>query len=261
MPHAARSAVSVCMAAYNGERHIEEQIGSILAQLGADDELIIVDDRSTDGTRDVVRRIEDDRIRLVARDVNLGYVRTFEEALGLATRPHVLLSDQDDVWLPGRVDAMSAALELTDVVATNLGTLDGPSTLRGPFGQSDWRLRAVDSRRHGRNILGILLGDRPYYGCAMGLRRSVLPLVLPLPSFLHESHDLWLALAGNVQGSITHLEVRSLDRRLHDSNQTPDRPRGPGAVVRSRLVLLRCLRILRTRRRVLRNRADEGIHP
>lgn len=239
MPDGARPAVSVCMAAYNGERHIAEQIETILVQLGEDDELIVVDDCSTDGTADVVGSLADERIRLVRQVPNAGYVRTFEHALRLARNPHVLLSDQDDVWLPGRADAMSAALGRTAVVATNLTTLGGADSLRGPYGQSDWKLRSRDSRRAVRNVVGILAGNRPYYGCAMGVRKSELDSVLPLPSYLTESHDLWLALYGNLSMSITHLEIRSLARRLHETNQTPVRPRGPVAVLRSRAMLVR----------------------
>lgn len=247
MTGGARPAVSVCMAAYNGERHIADQIDSILAQLVEGDELIVVDDCSPDGTAAVVESIDDERVRLVRRAPNVGYVRTFEHALGLAGNPHVLLSDQDDVWLPGRIEAMSRALTENAVVATNLSTLGGPETLRGPYGQSDWRLRPRDSRRHVRNVLGVLAGNRPYYGCAMGVRRSDLDTVLPFPEYLRESHDLWLALYGNLAGSIVHLEIRSLARRLHETNQTPVRPRGPLTVLRSRLMLIRSTITLRRR--------------
>lgn len=242
-----RTPVSVCMATYNGARHVADQVNSILSQLSDEDELVIVDDCSRDSTLEVVSAIPDPRIRVTAQAVNRGYVRTFEHALLLARHPHVLLSDQDDVWLPGRVEAMSEALSRGAVVATNLTTLGGAARLRGPYGQADWKLRAADSSRHARNVLGILAGNRPYYGCAMGVRRSDLDRVLPFPDYLDESHDLWLALYGNVAGSMVHLEIRSLARRLHDTNQTPVRPRGPLAVLRSRLMLIRSLITLRRR--------------
>lgn len=244
-----RPPVSVCLAAYRGQAYIEEQIASILAQLAPGDEVVVVDDASPDATVEVVRAIADPRVRLVEAPANRGYVRTFEEALRLATGELLLLSDQDDVWLPGRLDAMVAALRDHDVVAGNLTTLGGPDRLAGPFGQPDWRLRSRDSGRHVANVLGILAGDRPYYGCAMGVRRAALEVLLPFPAWLVESHDLWIALYGNLAGSIRHLDERVLARRLHDANATPQRMRSVPAALRSRAMLLRAIAELTRRRR------------
>jgi hypothetical protein len=178
---------------------------------------------------------------VVASPVNRGYVRAFEAALGATRGEVVLLSDQDDVWLPGRRDAMVAALADHQVVATNLATLGGPEALQGPLGQADWKLGPRDDGRRMANVLGILAGLKPYYGCAMGVRRDALATVLPFPPHLVESHDLWLAMYGNLAGTIAHLDLRSLERRLHDDNATPVRPRGARAVLVSRVRLVRAL--------------------
>lgn len=239
--------VSVCMATYNGARYVEEQLFSILEQLGPDDEVVIIDDASPDSTVDVITAIGDPRIRLERAAANRGYVRTFEAALRAARGRFLLLADQDDVWLPGRVDAMTRSLETHAVVATNLTMLGGPDSLRGPLGQEDWRLRPEDSRRAARNVLGVLAGNRPYYGCAMGVRRDALVAILPFPGYLTESHDLWIALYGNLAHSIEHLPNRSLARRVHGENQTPDRPRGIVPVVRARVMLMRAMGTLRRR--------------
>lgn len=239
-PHS-RPRVSVAMATYNGSAHVIEQIGSILAQLAPDDELVVVDDASSDATLDHVRAVSDRRVRVVASPVNRGYVRAFETALQLASGDVVLLSDQDDVWLPGRVDSMVEALRDHQVVATNLTTLGGADALRGPLGQRDWKLGPADDGRRVANLVGIIAGLRPYYGCAMGVRRDALGTVLPFPAHLVESHDLWIAMYGNLTGSIAHLDRRTVARRLHDDNATPTRPRGPRAVLVSRGRLVRAL--------------------
>jgi glycosyltransferase involved in cell wall biosynthesis len=233
--------VSVCLATYNGARYVEDQLRSILDQLAATDEVVLVDDASTDDTVARVRAISDPRVRIIEQPQNRGYVNSFEDALRQARGAILLLSDQDDVWTPGRVAAMAAGLRDVDVVATNLATLNGPERIRGPYGQRDWHLRAASSGHQLRNIVSTLAGNRPYYGCAMGLRREALTTVLPFPSLLTESHDLWIALYGNVACSIRHLEVRSVCRRFHDENASPDRPRGPITVIRSRLMLARAV--------------------
>lgn len=243
---------SVCMATYNGARHVTEQVSSILEQLGDRDELVVVDDGSRDATVALVSELADPRVRVVPLDRNHGYVAAFQEALREARGRYLVLADQDDVWLPGRLEALVDALGASDVVATNLSTLGGPPRIRGPYGQQDWHLRAADGRHPRRNVLGVLAGNRPYYGCAMALRRDALRTLLPFPAFLTESHDLWIALYGNLARSMTHLELRSVERRFHDDNASPARPRGPVVVVRSRLMLLRAVVELTRRLRLAR---------
>lgn len=246
-PEAAYPQVSVCMATYNGERFLREQVASILSELRNDDELVVVDDASTDGTVSILRTIDDPRVRIVESPTNRGYVRTFEEVLRQARGEFLLLADQDDVWVPGRVGPMVSALRHVDVVATNLATLGGPAEICGPYGQRDWNLRATDSGRHLKNVIGVLAGNRPYYGCAMGVRRGALDGVLPFPDFVDESHDLWIALYGNLAGSIAHLDDRTVQRRFHDENATPDKPRGLRGVAVSRFKLVRSVVVLAAR--------------
>src|SRR5690554_1954760 len=96
-------AISVCMASYNGSRFIKAQLDSILAQLGPEDELIVVDDASSDDTAAIVARCNDERIRLYQQPQNQGHVASFSRAISDACHEFIFLADQDDVWLPGRV--------------------------------------------------------------------------------------------------------------------------------------------------------------
>ena len=230
--------VSVCMAAYNGAEFIGEQLRSILSELGPDDEVVIVDDVSTDDTVEVIESVADPRIRLLRAPRNRGYVKAFETAMLAARGEYLLLSDQDDVWVPGRVAAMKESLTSHNLVATNLAVLGSEDGLPGPYGQSDWRLNATDSRRNCRNIIGIYAGNRPYYGSAMGIRREAQDVILPFPRYLPEQYDLWMALYGNLTRSIEHLEIRSVEHRFHESNDTPNKPRWGLTVIYTRLRLL-----------------------
>ena len=227
--------VSVCLASHDGEAYIGEQVTSILAQLGPDDELVVVDDASVDSTVAVVEGFADARISLSRNAVNVGYVRTFQSALERARGTYLLLSDQDDVWVPGRLAAMVAALDRAAVVATSVAVLGEP------LDPPRWRLRAKDSRRHAANLAALLVGVRWYTGCAMGLRRDILPSVLPFPPWLSESHDLWLGIVGNTHGQMAHLEPASVQRRLHDANQTPLGWRPLPTILRARVMLGRCV--------------------
>lgn len=244
--------VSVAMATYNGARHVEEQLQSVLEQLHEHDEVVVVDDASTDDTLAVLATVTDPRVRVLPMPRNRGYVRAFETALRETTGDVVLLADQDDVWLPGHRDLLVDALRTHLVAASNLVLLGSGEPLSSPLGRPGWRLRAADSERRWSNVAGVVAGLRPYYGCAMGVRREALEVALPLPDFLTESHDLWLALLGNLAGSLRHVEEPTLQRRVHDANATPDRPRGLRPALESRVMLLRAVRELRGRLRAVR---------
>lgn len=235
MPDPARVRASVCLAAYDGADYIGEQLDSILTQLGPEDEVVVIDDASHDDTVSIVESIGDSRVRLHRNEINLGYVRAFEHAIALSRGTFILLSDQDDVWVPGRLDAMLGALATTAVVATSVAVLGEP--LEPPR----WLLLAHDSRRHLANIVATMIGVRWYFGAAMGLRRDIVPSVLPIPAYVTESHDLWLGLIGNTHRQMTHLEHPSVARRLHGANQTPLGWRSLPTILRARWMLARCL--------------------
>lgn len=223
------------MATYNGASFVTEQIESILHQLGTNDELVIVDDASTDETRQLIRAFADSRIRLMEPLKNQGYVRSFERAVLASEGAFILLADQDDIWIEGRLERMLKALECDRVVATNFEVLGG-----GPR-PSIPRLRSEDSSRHAANLLGILIGYRAYYGCGMGFRRDFLEMFAPVPPYLRESHDLWIAICGNVVGSIRHIDAPTLLRRIHGDNATPEGWRSLGVILGARIVLSRLL--------------------
>lgn len=216
-----RPRISVCIAAYNGARFITEQIASILPQLADRDEVIVVDDHSTDDTADLVGGLGDPRIHLVRSDSNQGYVRTFERAITLATGEFIFLSDQDDLWLPGRVAAMVNELTDVELVVSNFASFGGDLTR-----VQSVRLRAADSTRWLRNIFWIWVGTRPYYGCCMAFRADMRERLLPFPRYLTETHDQWIGYVANFDKSVSHLEADTVTRRVHDSNASArgDRP-------------------------------------
>lgn len=189
---------------------------SILPQLGARDEIVVVDDCSSDDTVAVLRRYGDPRMRIHLNEKNGGHVFSFGKALSLATREVIFMADQDDKWVEGRVAAMVRKLQETGalVVSANSAYMDANGR---EIACSATRLDAGDADRRIKNILGMFTGKTAYYGCAMALRREILDLVLPIPRFV-ESHDLWIAMASNLLGSNAHLQDDMLVRRVHGNN-------------------------------------------
>lgn len=207
--------ISVCMACYYGEEYIEEQMISILRQLGADDELIIIDDHSQDKTGQIVQGMNDKRIRYIFNEKNLGVNRSFEKAIKMAKNNYVFMADQDDIWTEGRVEAMMQKLQAgTLLVSGNSTAIDAKGN---PSDYELGMLSQTDSKAYGKNILRIFTGKAYYYGCAMAFRRELRKVILPFPTYI-ESHDLWIAMAANLLKSNAHLEQIVLKRRIHGKN-------------------------------------------
>ena len=207
--------ISVCMACYNGEKYIEEQILSILPQLNEFDELIIIDDHSSDKTGQIVQELKDKRIKYVLNEKNLGVNRSFEKAIRKAKNDYIFMADQDDLWTEGRVENMLKKLkEGKLLVSGNSKAIDSDGQ------KSDYDLGTLyetDSDKYGKNILRIFTGKAYYYGCAMAFDRKLRKVILPFPKYI-ESHDLWIAMAANMLKSNCHLEDIVLKRRIHGKN-------------------------------------------
>ena len=130
----------------------------------------------------------------------------------------LFLADQDDIWIPGRVDIMCEALEATGaaLVASNFEWMDETET---PVDLPRTPVTYQDSRRFLKNVFDIFIGRPKYLGCTMAFRREFVSLVLPIAAY-SETHDLWLALAANMIGSSVHLEATTVRKRHHDRNFT-----------------------------------------
>lgn len=104
--------IAVLMSTYQGEAHVEAQVASILSQLPSDGRLVVRDDGSTDRTVEILRQIADPRLEVTA-GTNLGFSRSFLTLLAQARgdADMVMLSDQDDVWLPGKIERAAHALK------------------------------------------------------------------------------------------------------------------------------------------------------
>lgn len=208
--------ISVCIATYNGEEYIKEQLQSIIKELGNDDEIIVVDDCSKDDTVKIIKSFDDTRIKVCINDRNMGVNFSFDKAICQASNEIIFLSDQDDIWTTARVSLMINKFRETRalVVSSNSKFIDRdghkiPFAIKG--------VEEKNSSKNLRNILDIFAGKTNYYGCTMAFHKNLIPLILPFPAFI-ESHDLWIAMAGNLICSNAHLQQTTLLRRIHGTN-------------------------------------------
>ena len=206
--------ISVCMAAYNGARYIDEQLRSILPQLGAGDEVVIVNDASTDDTCARIRAAGDSRIRLIEHTVNQGVVSTFEDALRNASGDLLFLADDDDIWAPDKVERFVAAfaqIEQVQLVTSAVSLIDSDGR---PFRDARWD-------RDGRFVRGLMANilRNHYQGAAMAFRASLLARVLPFPRGRSYLHDVWIGTVNDrYRGGVTYLPEPLLIYRRHPAN-------------------------------------------
>lgn len=100
------SLVSVCLATYNGEKYIQEQLDSILSQTYPNIEIIIQDDASTDQTYTILQTYKNSNIKLFKNKNNLGYQKNFESLLQKANGNFIALCDQDDIWQENKIELL-----------------------------------------------------------------------------------------------------------------------------------------------------------
>lgn len=208
--------VSVCMATYNGLPFVLDQVRSILRELDLDDELVIVDDCSNDGTVQAILSLDDSRIVLLQNEINLGVVRSFSKSLETAKGEYIFLSDQDDIWKAGRLALMKEAMDLGgyNLVTSNFEWIDENDNYT--FIKYDG-VSEKNSSNYLGNIFEIFLGKTNYFGCAMLLNRALVNLIVPIPFFV-ESHDLWIAKSGNLTRSNFHMDSKTFLKRKHTRN-------------------------------------------
>jgi len=230
--------VSVCMATYNGERFLQQQVQSILDELGAEDELIIVDDASVDSTTEIVHSFDDHRIKWHTNAENQGVNSSFERAIALAANELIFLADQDDIWVSGRVEVMKNAFHLSGklLITANSTCIDAGGN------EAEIKLGGVigsDSEAHMKNIMHIFLGKGNYFGCVMAFSSEMKKVIFPFPRYI-ESHDLWIAKAANLLRSNKHIDDVTLLRRVHGGNASIVK-RSFYKKIRTRLIFFRSL--------------------
>lgn len=198
--------ISVCMASYNGEKYIREQLRSILAQLGPEDEVIVSDDGSSDATLQKVSELQDPRIRVIRNDGEHGYSRNFENAMRHARGDCIFLSDQDDVWKPEKVQTVLAALRKWQFVVHDTEMTDETLHVFAPSQFERYHVRP--------GFWNTFLRNR-YNGCCMAFTREFMEAALPFPENQHLCrYDYWLPyIAEFCHVSLTLYEPLILYRR------------------------------------------------
>ena len=232
--------ISVCIATYNGEKYLRQQLDSILSQIGDGDEIVISDDNSTDSTLALIQSYGDERIRIFHHDssqISTTFsldrpTHNFENALRHAKGDIIFLADQDDVWIEGKVETMLAELQDADFAVHDCIVVDG-------------RMENVILPSY-FDYIGIHQGvwknwvKATYLGCCMAMRKEVVLRALPFPKTM-VGHDLWLGIIADRYFKTKTVERKLIRYRKHTNSKTTSGGKSKNALwfkIRYRMTIL-----------------------
>lgn len=236
--------ISVCMATYNGEEYLREQIDSILVNLNQEDELVISDDGSKDQTVKIIQgyMLADSRVKLT-EGPHKGVISNFEHAIRESKGDYIFLADQDDLWEKNKVSKILEYFEKENstviVHDADIIDQDGKVTLPSFYSLKNSKSGALN------NII-----KNRYIGCCMAFKRELLMYVLPIPTNI-VMHDQWIGVLGDLHGGSFFCKDVLFHYRRHGNNVSQMEHNGVGRMLKERIIL--CCELSK---RILRGKRD-----
>jgi len=215
--------VDILLAAYNGEKYIAEQIDSILNQTFEDWFIYIKDDCSTDNTLDIVLKYESkysNKIKVIKSDKPTGSAKdNFFSMFRYSTSDYMMTCDQDDVWLPNKIEISYNKMkeeeksnnDIPILVHSDLKVVDENLNL---ISNSLFKMQNLNS---GRDKINNLLVQNIVTGCTVMVNRKLLSYINTIPEHA-VMHDWWLALIASLLGEIIFIDTPTVLYRQHKKN-------------------------------------------
>ena len=222
--------ISVAMISYQGAKYIEEQLDTILVTLGEEDEVIVSDDGSTDGTREILLAYQkkDARVRMIDGPKK-GVKANVENALRACEGAYIFLADQDDIWMPEKVERVMAAFECDGVSLVVHDAVVTDGTCENVVLESFYSLKGSGA--------GVLknIWRNTYIGCCMAFKRELLEEVLPIPDYI-EMHDQWIGVINDqLKRGTSFIRDKLIKYRRHGNNASGMSHYGVARMIRNRV--------------------------
>jgi glycosyltransferase involved in cell wall biosynthesis len=206
--------ISVVMTTYNGSRFLVAQIESIMAQTRHPDEVVIVDDCSTDNSYEILQTYQakyPGLIRVYQNLSRLGINKNFEKAAQLSTGALIFFSDQDDVWAPKKIQTMVDHFDGFSLLYSNAVIIDEHGHV---ISDSELKFNAVPVIAG--NPLIYLLQSNSISGHNILITRKLLHTAIPFsPNIVY---DQWLGIVACLNKGIGYIDDALVMHRMHNSN-------------------------------------------
>jgi glycosyltransferase involved in cell wall biosynthesis len=205
--------VSVAIATYNGEMFLKKQIDSILSQTYKNIEIIVVDDCSSDRTIELLKEFERIYgIKLYLNIKNLGFIKNFEKAVSLCSGDYIALSDQDDIWLPNKIETLVNEIGEYSLVCSDAKLIDNnENIIHNSF--TIYSGRDIPSN----NIFEYLVFGNFVTGCTIMFDSKLVSKILPIPD-IYPFHDWWFAIIASQSKGVKYIPDLLVKYRQHDNN-------------------------------------------
>jgi glycosyltransferase involved in cell wall biosynthesis len=204
-----KALVSIVMCVYNGADFLGEQLESILSQTYSNFELLILNDRSTDSSKDIIQQYmqKDSRIKYFENDVNLGFNKNFEKGFSLCSGDLIAVSDQDDIWIKEKIE------ELLNELGENL-LIYSNSALIDESGHSLNKTLDYDVSHVDNPTFKSFLDGNFITGHTCLFKKTLLAHALPFPDNVY-SYDWWLGFTASYTGRVKYLHKILTLYRIH----------------------------------------------
>ena len=209
--------ISVVLCTYNGEKYLPEFLDSLLEQTLPPHELIWRDDRSTDSTPELAAGFAERAsfpVDFAINADNLGPMQNFGHAMSHANGNYIAPADQDDVWLPNKLEWLAEAVDLSGAALAYTDSLLVDSELKS-LGQTFLEQRRLDHDE--KDTLEHLLFQNTVSGCVSLFDAALLNIALPIPETA-VMHDWWITLVAAATGKVRHVPRTATLYRQHEGN-------------------------------------------
>ena len=215
--------VSIVLATYfPNKNYFIRQLESINNQTYQNIEVLVQDDSSNlEQFQQIVKLIKkylfNFPVFIEKNDENKGSNKTFERLTQRASGQFIAYCDQDDVWLPDKIEVLVSKIHENNLlVYSDLSLINSTSKIiNKSFRKSNFRLRHV----HGKNTFSFLINRNSVTGCAMLINAKIAKAAVPFPAQDLFVHDHWLAVFSSIYGRIGYIKRPLVLYRLHNQNQ------------------------------------------
>jgi glycosyltransferase involved in cell wall biosynthesis len=205
--------VSIALITYNGERFLRQQLDSILSQTYKNIEVIAVDDYSNDGTISILeeyRKVHD--MKIFVNRKNLGYLRNFEIAVSRCRGEYIAPSDQDDIWLPHKIETLIKGINGSSLACSDAFLMDQKGEIFSNSAMAYSNFAPASGKAFIRFLFSTFVT-----GCTALLSRELVQRALPIPEG-EKYHDWWLAIVASTMNGISYIQEPLLKYRQHATN-------------------------------------------
>jgi len=234
--------IAILMAVFNGEKYIAEQIESLLAQTYGQWELFIHDDGSTDCTLSIIQSFVNrypERIHIVDGEPRGGAKDNFFFLMRQVQAPYVMFCDQDDVWLPEKVETSFRRMKSME----ERSGPDVPLLVFSDLTVTDSNLEIVSERLSvyqklypERTAVKDLMIQNVITGCTVMINRALAELaVRPERTDMIIMHDWWCALLAAYFGKISFVDASLMLYRQHGDNSVGAKALNSGRYIKNRI--------------------------